>query len=264
MVISPFVLLVCSLAVDGLSRKIPPQARMCIPNFFTTNVPFRGSDEVKSDAVLTLCGHKQNHCATFGHTETCCPPDTTCRGSSQTSSHVFCCPNAFSCSENMDQRPMHMLECPASVGGGCCATVLRCASDLCFEYHYKTSAVFQPFPIHNSTSPDSQGFYDGVSLATVGTLQKSFPPSSLSDDRTVPTYALQNCQPEDIGQKGQDLPISDKILGIPTAWRAKISEIAMKSQAEENWDGKSGKRRLRRLGCVVMGLSVITVVMFVF
>lgn len=60
------------------------------------------------------------------------------------------------------------------------------------------------------------------------------------------------------------MPISDKILGIPTAWRAKISEIAMKSQAEENWDGKSGKRRLRRLGCVVMGLSVITVVMFVF
>lgn len=63
-----FVLLVCSLAVDGLTRKIPPQARMCIPNFFTTNVPFCGSDEVKSDAVLTLCGHKQNHCATFGHT----------------------------------------------------------------------------------------------------------------------------------------------------------------------------------------------------
>lgn len=60
------------------------------------------------------------------------------------------------------------------------------------------------------------------------------------------------------------MPISDRILGTPTAWRAKVGEIAVKSQAEENWDSKNGKRRLRRLGCVVMGLLLITVVMFVF
>ena len=65
MVISLFVLLVCSLAVDGLTSKLPQQTRMCILNSVT--VPLSGSDEVKSDAAFTLCGDKQNHCAAFGH-----------------------------------------------------------------------------------------------------------------------------------------------------------------------------------------------------
>ena len=59
-------------------------------------------------------------------------------------------------------------------------------------------------------------------------------------------------------------PPSGRILDIPKAWRAKIGEVAMRSQAEENWDGKNGNRRLRRLGCVVMGMLVITVIMLVF
>lgn len=195
--------------------------------------------------------------------EICCPSDTTCRGSSQTSSRVFCCPNTFSCSDNMAECPVHKFECPASVGGGCCDIGLRCAIDLCLEYRYKTLAVFQQSSFHNSTSFISQG-YDCIIPATIGPVQASTLLSSLSSDRAVPTCASQNWQPENISQKGQDLPISDMILGTPTAWRAKIGEIAVKSQAEENWDGKNGKRRLRRLGCVVMGLLVITVVMFVF
>lgn len=40
--------------------------------------------------------------------------------------------------------------------------------------------------------------------------------------------------------------------------------IAVQSQAEENWDGRKRKRRLRGLGRLVIGLLVITVVMFVF
>lgn len=159
---------------------------------------------------------------------------------------------------------MHTIECRASAGNGCRATGLRCASGLCFEYHYKTSAMFQPLPSHNGTFSMSQGFYSGIVLGTMGPVRTSTSPSSLSTDRAVPTCASQNYQPETVSQKGQDLPISVKILGTLTAWRAKIDEIAVKSQAEENWDGKNGNRRLRRLGCVVMGLLVITVVMFVF
>ena len=95
-------------------------------------------------------------------------------------------------------------------------------------------------------------------------VQTSISLSSLSPERVGRAWASQNCQPENVGQEGQKLPISDRNLGTPTAWRAKIGETAVESQAEENWEGKNGKRRLRRLGCVVMGLLLITVVMFVF
>lgn len=67
MAISLFVLLACSLAVDGVIGKTPPQTRMGIPNPFTTNALFRGSDEFKSDVAFTLCGDTRNHCAEFGH-----------------------------------------------------------------------------------------------------------------------------------------------------------------------------------------------------
>lgn len=128
---------------------------------------------------------------------------------------------------------MNTFECPATVGGGCCAIGLGCASDLCFEYHYNTLVVLQPLSIQNSTSSIPQGSYDCIIPAAVSDMQTSIPPS-------------------------------DRILDAPKAWRAKIGEVAMRSQAEENWDGKNGNRMLRRLGCVVMGLLVITVVMLVF
>lgn len=60
MVISLFVLLVCSLAMAALSSNIHQQT----PTGF---VPFHGLDEVKPDVAVTLCGNKQNHCAAFGH-----------------------------------------------------------------------------------------------------------------------------------------------------------------------------------------------------
>ena len=67
MAISLFVLLMCGLAVDRLTSKFPPQKQTWIINPFTTDVPFRLSDEVKSDVAFTLCGDKQNDCAAFGH-----------------------------------------------------------------------------------------------------------------------------------------------------------------------------------------------------
>lgn len=58
-------------------------------------------------------------------------------------------------------------------------------------------------------------------------------------------------------------PISERILRTPTAWRPKIGEAALASQASEDWDVKAGPQRLRRLGCVGIALVVITVVMMV-
>lgn len=54
MVISLFVLLVCSLAVDGLSSKNPQQKRTCILDSVTATAPFPGSDEAKSNVPFTL------------------------------------------------------------------------------------------------------------------------------------------------------------------------------------------------------------------
>ena len=196
--------------------------------------------------------------------ELCCPLNTTCHRSSQTTSRVLCCPHTFSCANDIAQCPVHAFECPASVGGGCCAIGLRCASDQCFEYHYKTLAVLQPMPIQNSTSLIPQGFYDCILPDTAGPLQTPTPPRSLSTEKVVQTCAWQDCQPEIVNQKSQDLPTSNIFLGNSTTWRAKIGEIAVRSQAEEIWDIGKGKRGLRRLGCVVMGLLVMTVVMLVF
>lgn len=164
----------------------------------------------------------------------------------------------------MGECPSHIFGCPAFVRGGWCPVGLRCVSDMCFEYHYKTLAVLQHLPIGNSTSFISKGSYDCLIPVTMIAMQTSNPPSSLSTDRASPTHASQNGQPKNLSQTSQALPISDKVIGISTAWKAKIGKIAAKSQADEDWDTKSGNRRLRRLGCVVMGFLVITVVMFVF
>ena len=158
---------------------------------------------------------------------------------------------------------MHMFESPTFVGGGYCVIYQHYAPDRCFESHPERSEAFQPLPI-NCASSFSQGYNNCIIPATENPAPTSTPLSSLSTNRAVPKYASQNRQPENISQKGQDCPISDDFLGTQTAGEAKMRGFTVKSQTEENWDGKNGNRRLHRLGCVVMGLLVITVVMFVF
>lgn len=164
----------------------------------------------------------------------------------------------------MSKCPRHAFECPASVIGGCCTIWLRYASDLYTEYHYTALAKLQPLPAENNTAFISQGFYDCIIPAIIGAVQTETPSCSVSTNRPLPICASRNCQPENVSQESQDLPISDTILGSPFTWRAKTDGIAVQSQAEENWDGRKRKRRLRGLGRLVIGLLVITVVMFVF
>lgn len=164
----------------------------------------------------------------------------------------------------MSKCPGHAFECPASVLSGCYAIGLRYAFDLCIEYHYTTLAKLQPLPAENNTALVSQGFYDCIIPAIIGAMQTETPSCSLSTDKALTTCASQNCQPENVSQEGQDPPFSDTILGNPFTWRAKMGGVAVQSQAEENWDGKKRKRRLRGLGRLATGLLAITVVMFVF
>ena len=284
MVILPFVWLVCCLAVDRLTSKIPPQIRTCVPSLFTAEMPLHGLDEVNYGVLVRICGNKKSRCAAFGHPvwlrgwyfpiastychlqEMFCPPETTSLGLWQTNSHVFCCPKAFSCCYDLNEWPMHISEGPTSGSRSCCAISLHCESDLVFEHNDEVLAVFQgqPLHIHKGTSFNSQGFYNCTILATIDPVEMSTLPSNLPTDQVEPTCASQKCQPEKITQKDQDLRIRDGRPETQTAWRSKIDEIVLRSQAEEDWDGKNGKRRLLRLGCVVMALVVIPVVMFVF
>ena len=198
---------------------------------------------------------------------TCWPPDTTLRGSLPTSSDVSYFSDGFSCSDdvgNMGGCFKHTIECPTSALGGCRVIDLISASDTCIEHDYLTSAGFQALPAGKSTSFISQGLYDYIILAFIGPVQKETLASIVSTDRALPTCASQCSQPENVSQEVQDLPISDTNLGDPAAWRAKVGEIAVRNQAEENCDGKERKRRLRRLGRLIIGLLVITLVMWVF
>lgn len=163
----------------------------------------------------------------------------------------------------MGESSKRTIERPACARGGCCAIGLRYAFDPCFEYPYRTLAVLQPLRVPNSTSFISQGLYHCIIPAITEPMQTGTLPSSLSAVSAAPIYASQNHQPENVSQKGEDLRLNDSILGTTTIGGAKTDEIAVQSQAEEHWDGKN-RKRLRRLGCVVMALLVITVVMFVF
>lgn len=194
-----------------------------------------------------------------------CPPDTTCLGLGQTNTHVFCCAKAFSCCHKLNEWPMHISEGPTSGSRGCCAIGLHCEFDLVFEHNDEMLAVFQGQPLHDhkGTSSNSNGFYNCTLPSTIGPVETSTLPSSIPTGQVVPTGASQKCQPESINHNDQDLRMSDRTRGTPTAWRSKIDEMILKSQAEEDWDGKNGKRRLLRLGRVVTALVVITVVMFV-
>ena len=141
---------------------------------------------------------------------------------------------------------------------------LRYAADLCVEHHYSTLAELQPLAAENSISFIAQGFNDCIISAFFGLVQSEIPPSGVSTQRTQPTCASQYCQPENVNQETQDLPISGTNFGKPKTWRARIGEAAVQNQAEESWDGKDRKKRLRRLGRVVVDLLVIALVMWVF
>ena len=197
----------------------------------------------------------------------CWPPDTTLRGSSQTPSDVSYCSSGSSGSDdmrNMSECPKYTIGYPTSARGGCRIIGLTRASDPCIEHGYSTSAEFQALPAENRTTSISQGLYDCIILAFDGPVQTETLPSIVSTDGALSICVSRCSQPENVIQGSQDLPISDTKLGNPTAWRAKAGENAVRNQAEENWDGKDRKRRLRRPGRLIIGLLVITLVMWVF
>ena len=289
MAILNFALLAFSLAVQALISTLPPQTRTIaingsgpstVPQDLALLLGGHGLDR-RENQVTSFCGDQESDCSKLGHSvwlgnhppsrtrtnmlcqELCCLLDTTCRSSSHTPSHIFCCPHGFSCSSNTPaQCPVHNFQCPASLSGGCCPIGLRCASSLCLDYQYKTLAMYEPLVVHEFTASTRSDNDDRtLEIATVAA-QNPLPIPNSNTEAAAPTCAWPNCQPEIPEERPLNLPISDRILGTPTVWTAKTGEVAV-SQTDEGKDGKEGQKRLRRQACVWGAMALISVLMLV-
>ena len=173
----------------------------------------------------------------------CRPLNTSCHYASDALARAFCCPQN---SENLDspiQCTEYTLQRSAGTDGGCRPAGFPCAADKSI-YQYKTSAVLP--------------FYKAF---TLGEIEKS-------DSRASVTAATVNLMLQ-IPPQGQvilveqDKRVSERNPGIPTAWRARIRQVAVASHAGEDLDIETGRQRLQYLYYSLFGLLVVTVIMLV-
>ena len=172
--------------------------------------------------------------------EICYPPNTRCQRNLQVPPRVFCCPNSFSYSHSADSAvcPPRAFICPSSLGGGCCPIGLRCAQSLCLEYEYKTLAVLTSLMVPKETRLAQQPRAGPL----VGTIQSLFtaptlpshtvgPPGKPLSRAAAPTCTapIRDLRPGAPSKRVQDIPINERTWGTPTAWSAKLGEVAMKS-----------------------------------
>ena len=246
------VLLGCILAVTGDSRGSRHAGNFSrfsdrLSSFPATQAlfpPHEHQDSSPNTASSAVCGQQETNCAAQGHPEICCPADTACYPTSNGPSPIFCCSLSFhACSTDLPLFcPLRTFPCPTSLAGACCPVGLRCASSLCLEYEYKTQAVFS-----SSSVPETQlgETFLGTLPATTIPAHTVIPPGSPLAGANAPTCIPPNpnCQPGTPGKSVIELPISDRVLGTPTAWRAKVGEIAVESRASRDCESKMSCRR---------------------
>ena len=112
---------------------------------------------------------------------------------------------------------------------------------MCLEYEYKSLAAYSPLTITIPTPTEHVDFYTATSASRVS-VQAAVLDSDVTSGPGSPTCAWPNCQPGVPGISVVDLPISQRVLGTPTATSAKFAEVAVRSGA-------------RRLGAVLRELE---------
>ena len=112
---------------------------------------------------------------------------------------------------------------------------------MCLEYEYKTLAVYSPLTIALPTPTEHVDFYT-TTFASRVSVQAARLDSDVASGAGSPTCAWPNCQPGVPGISVVELPISQRVLGTPTATSAKSAEVAVRSGA-------------RRLGAVLRELE---------
>ena len=144
---------------------------------------------------------------------------------------------ASPCSDILAQCPKYTFECPSETGGGCCPVGLWCANDLCFEYEYKTLAVVPLYEVHPFDQESENNAPAEVTAMPSGLFQVA----------------------DVVG--GQDIPITERILATPTAWRAKIGEVALASEANEDGIAKARKESFHGAKSAVFGVLMVALIM---
>ena len=128
---------------------------------------------------------------------------------------------------------------------------------MCLEYEYKTLRAYTPLTITISTPTEHVDLYPIMPTPQVTE------PSAPSDNQMTaeagyPTCAWPNCRPGTPGLKVMELPISDRVLGTPTATSAKMAEVAYSSGAGTP---RADSRKRETLIPVGLELAVVAGVM---
>ena len=267
------VLLGCIPAVTGDSRVLgyagsfsrPCDQLSSFPATQASFLPHENQYSPPNTASSATCGQHETNCAAQGHQEICCPADTACYPSSHGLSPIFCCSLSFhACTTKLPLFcPLHTFPCPASLAGACCPVGLRCASTLCLEYEYKTQAPFSPSSVSEIRSGETFLYtLPATTIPAYTVIPPGSPVPGANILSCVPSSL--NCQPGTPGNSVTDLPISDRVLGTPTAWRAKVGEIAVESRATRGCEYRMNHRRMREgwqnviwVGVGLLGVTVI-------
>lgn len=167
----------------------------------------------------------------------------------------FCC--VIPCPANvLLSCPAHTFSCPPWVGDGCCAIGLYCNPNMCLKYEYKTLRAYSPLTITISVVTENVEFYPTTSTSEITTP----PDSHVTTAMGYSTCAWPNCQPGISGLKVLELPISDRVLGTPTAPSARMAEVAYGSGARNLRPLSRERARLVSVGIeltVVAGAMVL-------
>ena len=140
--------------------------------------------------------------------------------------------------------PLHTFECSSLYDGGCCPIGLRCAQSQCLEYEYKTLAVIGSMQVAQQRYPPLSVLTEGT-LSSESALSTHTPYTKLTSGESLRHAAISTISSFSHGGKWSeprkdvdDLPISERTWGKPTAWSAKIGQIAI-----SRGTGKHGRAR---------------------
>ena len=124
---------------------------------------------------------------------------------------------------------------------GCCPIGLRCTSSLCLEYHYKTLPVFHLLVYHTGVSRSIVNSTITTNLQFDRTLPATIFPISQVNVASPPS-PLPPPRPGDPRKSIEDLPISLRVLGTPTASAKKVGMVAVQNGSTR--EVKTGRERL--------------------
>ena len=186
-------------------------------------------------------------------------------------SHILCCPSDSNCFHAgiVTICPSHTFACSPSLHGGCCPVGFSCAQLHCLEYEYKTLAAFGSIQtIQQQYPPQVPVAQIAASSPSSHILQPAKPAYSINPTKNPQSHGTSLacaahetiCEPSIPMKNILDLPIGERTWGKPTAWSAKIGEVAISQGIGQHRGAKSmGERFIRLLGRLIAVAAIMIV-----